>query len=53
MSSQQNAAVSPHLRESGSFVSMGEVFCCLQVLSVAQAMEWVMLDSLREEVTWS
>lgn len=25
----------------------------LQALSVAQAMEWVMLDSLREEVTWS
>lgn len=24
-----------------------------KVLSVAQAMEWVMLDSLREEVTWS
>jgi hypothetical protein len=22
------------------------------VLSVAQAMEWVMLDSLRQDVTW-
>lgn len=23
-----------------------------QVMSVAQAMEWVMLDSLRDQVTW-
>lgn len=38
--------------------STGVCACCsyvraAQVLSVAQSMEWVMLDSLRDEVTWS